>query len=53
MLTAGIDDLVNAAIEAPDQPSRIISGRDYFVGGGFYFTEDDFRVIFSAIGLFR
>ena len=53
MLTAGIDDLVNAAVEAPDQPSRIISGRDYFVGGGFYFTEDDFKVIFSAIGLFR
>ena len=53
MVTAGVDDLVNPALTAPDQPSRIYSGRDYFVGGGFYFTEDDFKLIFSAVGLFK
>jgi phospholipid/cholesterol/gamma-HCH transport system substrate-binding protein len=53
MLTAGVDDLVNTPLTAPDQPSRVYSGRDYFIGGGFYFTEDDFKLIFSATSLFK
>jgi phospholipid/cholesterol/gamma-HCH transport system substrate-binding protein len=52
-LTAGVDDLVNAPQESVDQPSRIYSGRDYFVGGGFFFTEEDFKVLLAGLPFFR
>jgi len=51
MITAGIDDMVNKPIEDPTSPSRIISGRDYFLGGGIFFNEEDIKSFLSAIPL--
>jgi phospholipid/cholesterol/gamma-HCH transport system substrate-binding protein len=47
-ITGGADDLVNAPkVESPDV-TRIISGRDFFLGAGLYFTDED---ISKLIGL--
>jgi phospholipid/cholesterol/gamma-HCH transport system substrate-binding protein len=49
--TAGIDDSLNKPVEDPTSPSRIISGRDYFLGGGIFFNEDDIKTFLSALPL--
>jgi len=47
-ITAGADDLVNPPrVESPEL-TRIISGRDFFLGAGLYFTDED---ISKLIGL--
>ncbi len=51
MLTAGVDDVFNKPIEDPTSPSRIISGRDYFIGGGIFFNEEDIKSFLSALPL--
>jgi phospholipid/cholesterol/gamma-HCH transport system substrate-binding protein len=48
LLTAGADDIVNPRIPDPQQSTRIISGRDFFIGAGLYFTDED---ISKLIGL--
>ena len=46
-LTAGVDDLMNpAAFEAVT--GRLRAGRDGFVGGGIFFTDDDLKVLFGV-----
>ena len=30
-------------------PTRIISGKDFFVGAGFYFTDDDIKLLLGAL----
>ena len=48
LITAGADDLWNPPrVETPDV-TRIISGRDFFLGAGLYFTDDD---ISKLVGL--
>jgi phospholipid/cholesterol/gamma-HCH transport system substrate-binding protein len=48
LITVGADDLVNPPyVEAPDL-TRITTGRDFFVGAGVYFTDED---ISKLIGL--
>jgi phospholipid/cholesterol/gamma-HCH transport system substrate-binding protein len=48
LITAGADDLVNPPrVQDPDL-TRIVSGRDFFIGAGLYFTDDD---ISKLIGL--
>jgi phospholipid/cholesterol/gamma-HCH transport system substrate-binding protein len=47
-VTFGADDLVNRPRVDPTQQTRIISGRDFFIGGGLFFTDDD---ISKLIGL--
>lgn len=47
-ISFGADDLVNPPRVDPTQQTRIISGRDYFIGGGLYFTDED---ISKLIGL--
>jgi len=49
LITAGADDLVNQRVQDPDVPSRVISGRDYFIGAGVYFTDDDLKLILAAL----
>ncbi len=49
LITAGADDLVNTRILDPDVPSRVISGRDFFIGAGVYFTDDDLKLILAAL----
>ncbi|HEY0839536.1 MAG TPA: MCE family protein, partial [Vulgatibacter sp.] len=46
-LTAGIDDLMNpAAFEAVT--GRLRAGRDAFVGGGIFFTDEDVKALFGV-----
>ena len=48
-VTAGADDLVNGREFDTEHPTRIVSGRDYFVGAGFYFNDDDIKMLISAL----
>jgi phospholipid/cholesterol/gamma-HCH transport system substrate-binding protein len=48
--TAGVDDLLNSR-QNRDVLGRLISGRDFFVGGGVYFTDDDLKSIVSVTGI--
>ncbi len=48
LITAGADDIANTPQYDPTERSRINSGRDYFIGAGFYFTDED---ISKLIGL--
>jgi phospholipid/cholesterol/gamma-HCH transport system substrate-binding protein len=41
LITFGGDDLVNERVPDPTQTTRIISGRDFFVGAGIFFTDED------------
>jgi phospholipid/cholesterol/gamma-HCH transport system substrate-binding protein len=49
LITAGADDLVNAPHVDPNNTTRITSGRDYFVGAGVYFTDDDIKLLIAAL----
>ena len=51
LLTVGADDLANKRQLDIDYPTRIVSGRDFFVGAGFYFTDDDIKLLLSALPL--
>ena len=48
-ITAGADDLVNGREFDTEHPTRIVNGRDYFFGAGFYFTDDDVKLLLSAL----
>ena len=47
-ITAGGDDLMNPPRVQSPELTRIISGRDFFLGAGLYFTDED---ISKLIGL--
>jgi phospholipid/cholesterol/gamma-HCH transport system substrate-binding protein len=49
LITAGADDFINRPVSDPVDVSRIIRGRDYFIGAGFYFTDEDLKQIFAAV----
>jgi phospholipid/cholesterol/gamma-HCH transport system substrate-binding protein len=51
LITAGADDVANAVERDISDPSRIASGRDFFVGAGFYFTDDDIKLLFGLLPL--
>ena len=48
-ITVGADDLVNGREFDTEHPTRIVNGRDYFFGAGFYFTDDDVKLLLSAL----
>ncbi len=48
-VTAGADDLINSQLR-DETSGRILSGRDYFVGGGLYFTDDDIKGLVGLLG---
>jgi phospholipid/cholesterol/gamma-HCH transport system substrate-binding protein len=49
-VTAGIDDALNPRVR--DLVSnRLLSGRDFFFGGGLYFTDDDLKSIITVAGV--
>jgi len=48
-VTAGADDIVNPREFDQQYPTRIISGKDFFVGAGFYFTDDDIKLLLGAL----
>ena len=49
LVTVGADDVLNAPFVDPEHTSRIIRGRDYFVGAGVFFTDDDIKMLIAAI----
>lgn len=47
-VTVGVDDVVNP----PDRDvttGRILSGRDFFLGGGIYFTDQDLKALLGLV----
>src|SRR5216684_466231 len=50
-ITAGADDIANRRELDNETPTRVVSGKDFFVGGGFYFTDDDIKLLLSALPL--
>ncbi len=46
-LTAGMDDVLNNPVR--DNNRRMLAGRDFFFGGGIYFTDDDLKAILPAV----
>ena len=51
LLTVGVDDAVNKPIVDDVDRTRIVSGRDFFVGAGFYFTDEDIKLLLGALPL--
>ena len=50
LLTAGIDDMFNSPVSDRDVPTRIIQGRDYFIGAGVFFTDEDLKYLVGLLG---
>ncbi len=44
--TAGVDDVLNVQLRDATN-NRLIAGRDFFVGAGIYFTDEDLKAILS------
>jgi phospholipid/cholesterol/gamma-HCH transport system substrate-binding protein len=49
-VVAGMDDMLNAQ-QRDLATQRLIAGRDFFVGGGFFFTDDDLKALITATGI--
>ncbi|NTX06741.1 MlaD family protein [Myxococcus llanfairpwllgwyngyllgogerychwyrndrobwllllantysiliogogogochensis] len=49
-VVAGMDDMLNAQ-QRDTATQRLIAGRDFFVGGGLFFTDDDLKAILTATGI--
>ena len=49
LITAGADDLLNPAKVDPEHQTRIVSGRDFFIGAGVFFTDDDIKLLIAAL----
>ena len=49
LITVGADDVVNRPLVDPEHTTRIISGRDYFIGAGVFFTDDDIKMLIAAL----
>lgn len=48
-VTGGIDDALNNPFRDPVS-RQLLSGRDYFVGGGVYFNDDTLKSVISTVG---
>jgi phospholipid/cholesterol/gamma-HCH transport system substrate-binding protein len=48
-LTVGADDILNPPRVDPEHDTRIINGRDFFVGAGLFFTDDDLKLLIAAL----
>ncbi len=46
-LSGGIDDVFNPPVRNT-LDNRLISGRDFFLGGGIHFTDDDLKAILTV-----
>lgn len=47
-ITAGIDDIINSP-QRDLNTRRMLAGRDFFFGGGIYFTDDDLKAILPVV----
>ncbi len=49
-VAAGVDDALSSPALDPSS-GRVIKGRDFFLGAGIYFTDDDLKAVLSAAPL--
>jgi phospholipid/cholesterol/gamma-HCH transport system substrate-binding protein len=49
LLTVGADDVMNRPLVDPEHTTRIVSGRDFFIGAGVFFTDDDIKLLIAAL----
>jgi phospholipid/cholesterol/gamma-HCH transport system substrate-binding protein len=49
LITVGADDVVNRPGVDPENQTRITTGRDFFFGAGVYFTDEDIKLLISAL----
>ncbi|MFL5350068.1 MAG: MlaD family protein [Hyalangium sp.] len=49
-VSAGLDDILNAQ-QRDTATRRLIAGRDFFFGGGIFFTDDDLKALLPSIPL--
>ena len=47
--SAGADDMLNSQVH-DSITNRLTAGRDFFLGGGIYFTDDDLKAILPVTG---
>jgi phospholipid/cholesterol/gamma-HCH transport system substrate-binding protein len=47
-VTAGFDDILNAQ-QRDTATRRLIAGRDFYFGGGLFFTDDDLKAILPSV----
>jgi phospholipid/cholesterol/gamma-HCH transport system substrate-binding protein len=59
-VSAGVDDALNRTLYDSDlvgtgtgATRRLVSGRDFFLGAGLYFTDDDLKSVLGLVGLAR
>ncbi len=45
--TFGMDDILNRQVRE-SATNKLIAGRDFFFGGGVYFTDDDLKAVLTA-----
>ncbi|MBN1205030.1 MAG: MCE family protein [Myxococcaceae bacterium] len=45
---AGMDDILNAQ-QRDTATNRLIAGRDFFFGGGIFFTDDDLKALLPSV----
>lgn len=48
--TAGVDDIFNRQVRETNT-NRLLAGRDVFVGGGIFFTDEDLKAIITTTGV--
>jgi len=48
LLTAGVDDALNEIVRDP-LTRQVLSGRDYFLGAGIFFTDDDLKSLLPFV----
>ena len=48
-VTVGADDIANPRVLDTETPTRVVSGKDFFVGAGFYFTDEDIKLLLGTI----
>jgi phospholipid/cholesterol/gamma-HCH transport system substrate-binding protein len=51
LITVGTDDVLNRPLVDPEHETRIIRGRDFFVGAGVFFTDDDIKTLVGLLPL--
>ncbi|SES89345.1 MlaD family protein [Stigmatella erecta] len=47
-VTVGMDDILNAQ-QRDTATNRLIAGRDFFFGGGLFFTDDDLKALITSV----
>ena len=47
-VTAGMDDILNVQ-RFDTATGRLLAGRDFFFGGGLFFTDDDLKALLPSV----